>query len=190
MTPEITWVLLRAAGVVALAALTLSVATGLSGPAVTSPAVRGVWVAVHRVAAVIGIGLTLAHVALAVLDPFVAIDLAAAAVPGASAWEPLWVGVGAVAVDLLVLVALTSALRGRGPRTWWTLHVLTYPAWLLATGHAMAIGSDVGRSPYQVAGLAALLLVAAAGLARLWAWATGAPAGQPAAPGRLVEASR
>ncbi len=182
MTPETTWLLLRAAGLVALAALTLSVASGLAGPAITRPAWRGVSVAVHRAAALVGLGLTLAHVVLAVLDPYVAIDALAAVVPGVSAWEPLWVGAGALAVDALAVVALTSAVRRRGPRVWWTLHVLTYPAWILATGHALAVGSDVLRGPYPIVGVAGLLLVGVALVARVTAVRGGAPAGPAPVP--------
>lgn len=182
MSPETTWLLLRAAGLVALAALTLSVAGGLAGPAITRPAWRAASIAVHRAAAVVGLGLTLAHVVLAVLDPWVAIDALAVVVPGVSGWEPLWVGLGALAVDALVVVALSSALRGRGPRAWWTLHVLTYPAWILATGHALAVGSDMLRGPYPVLGAAGVLLVAAALLARVAAVRRGAPAGPAPVP--------
>lgn len=182
MAPETTWLLLRVAGLVALAALTLSVASGLAGPAVRAPAWRGVLVAVHQTAALVGLSLTLAHVLLAVTDPWVDVGAAAAVVPGASTWEPWWVGVGAVAVDLLIVVAVTSALRGRGPRLWWGLHVLTYPAWMLATGHALAIGTDAWRAPYLAAGAVGLALVAAAGLARVAASRRGLPAGVPPRP--------
>jgi sulfoxide reductase heme-binding subunit YedZ len=179
MSAETTWVLLRVAGIVALAALTISVASGLAGPAVRAPAWRGVLVSVHRASALLGLSLTLGHVVLAVVDPWVEVSAAAAVVPGASTWEPMWVGVGAVAVDLLVVVAVTSALRSRGPRAWWTAHVLTYPAWLLATGHALAIGTDAWRTPYLGAGAVGALLVAAAAVARARAARRGYPAGVP-----------
>lgn len=182
MSPETTWLLLRAAGLVALAALTLSVASGLAGPAIRRPAWRAVSVAVHRSAAVVGLGLTLSHVVLAVLDPYVAVDALAAVVPGVSGWEPLWVGLGALAVDALVVVAVSSAVRGRGPRAWWTLHVLTYPAWILATGHALAVGSDLLRGPYPVLGALGVLLVGACLLARAVAVRRGAPVGPAPVP--------
>ena len=182
MGPETTWLLLRVAGLVALAALTLAVASGLAGPAVRAPAWRGVLVAVHQAAALVGLSLTLAHVGLAVADPWVDVGAAAALVPGTSTWEPWWVGIGAVAVDLLLVVAVTSALRGRGPRLWWGLHVLTYPAWVLATGHALAIGTDAWRAPYLAAGAAGLVMVAGAGALRAAASRRGLPAGVPPRP--------
>jgi hypothetical protein len=190
MTPETTWLLLRAAGLVAWAALTLSVATGLAGPAIGNPTWRGVSVAVHRAGAVLGLGLTLAHVVLAVVDPFVSIDAVAAVVPGVSAWEPFWVGVGALAVDALVVVALSSALRGRGPRTWWALHVLTYPAWILATGHALGVGSDVTRTPYLVPAAAGIVLVAVALAARMGAVRRGRPSGPAPRPAPAAAPAR
>lgn len=177
MGAETTWLLLRVAGLVALAALTLSVASGLVGPAVRAPALRGVLVAVHRSAALVGLSLTVAHVLLAVADPWVDVTPASALVPGASPWEVWWVGGGAVAVDLLIVVAVTSALRGRFARTWWTAHVLTYPAWLLAMGHALAIGTDAWRAPYLAAGTLGATLVVAAGALRVAASQRGHPAG-------------
>jgi sulfoxide reductase heme-binding subunit YedZ len=182
VAPETTWLLLRLAGLVALAALTLSVASGLAGPAVRAPAWRGVLVALHHAAALVGLSLILGHVALAVADPWVDVSAASAAVPGASAWEPWWISVGAVAVDLLLVVAVTSALRGRRPRTWWTLHVLTYPAWMLASAHALAIGTDTWRAPYLVAGIAGVALVATAGALRVAASRRGLPVGVPPRP--------
>jgi sulfoxide reductase heme-binding subunit YedZ len=179
---ETTWLLLRTLGVIALAALTLAVASGLAGPAVRAPAWRGVLVAVHRSAAVVGLALTLGHVAFAVADPWVDVPLSAAVLPGASGWQPWWVGVGAVAVDLLIVVAITSAMRARGPRTWWTLHALTYPAWLLASAHAVAVGADATRAPYTTAGLAGLVVVAVAAAMRWTATRRGRPAGVPARP--------
>ena len=187
MDTETTWLLLRVAGITALAALTLSVASGLAGPAVRAPAVRGMLVAVHRTSAVLGLSLTAGHVALAVVDPWVDVSAIATVVPGASAWEPAWVGVGAVAVDLLLVVAVTSALRGRAPRTWWTLHVLTYPSWLMAVGHALAIGTDAWRTPYLVAGSAGLLLVAVTAMARVGAARRGHPAGVPSRAPALAQ---
>jgi len=190
MTPELTWVLLRATGLVALVALTLSVAAGIAGPAVTPPGVRGVLVASHRALAVTGLGLTAAHVVLAVLDTWVDVPAVAAVLPGASAWKPVWIGVGAVAVDLLLVVAISSAVRGRGPRAWWMLHALTYPAWLLATAHAVAVGTDASAHPFHVASVTGIALVAIATAARSWAVRRGAPVGVPAASGAIVRGSR
>lgn len=186
MGSETIWLLLRVAGIVALAALTVSVASGLSGPAVGAPAWRGVLVAVHRSAALVGLSLTVGHVALAVLDPWVDVSVMATVVPGVSSWEPWWTGVGAVAVDLLLVLAVTSALRGRTPRTWWAVHVLAYPAWLLATAHALAIGTDAWREPYLIVSLAGGALVAISAALRVQASRSGRPAGVPARRERAV----
>lgn len=182
MGADTTWLLLRVAGLVALAALTVSVASGLAGPAVRHPGRRAVVLAVHGSTALLGLSLTVGHVVLAVLDPWVDVPAGAAVVPGTSPWQTGWIGVGAIAVDLLLVVAVASALRGRVPRVWWTLHVLTIPAWILATGHAVAIGTDAWRTPYLLAGgLGVALVVAAAGL-RLLASRRHYPVGIPHRP--------
>ena len=49
--------------------------------------------------------------------------------PIRSAYRPLWLGLGALAFDLLIAVALTSMLRQRiGYRTWRAIHWLPMPA--------------------------------------------------------------
>lgn len=177
-----TWVLLRATGLVALAALTLAVAIGLAGPAVRAPAARLVAVTVHRVAAEVGLALTLAHVVLAVVDPWVDVSASATVLPGTSGWQPFWTGVGALSLDLLLVVAVSSAVRGRGPRAWWVLHALTYPAWLLAAAHALAVGTDSTSTAARVAAVVGGAGVGAAALARLAVTVLGGPVGVPAGP--------
>ena len=53
------------------------------------------------------------HVVTAILDPFVTIGWAAAVVPVASPYRPLWIGLGAVALDLMAALVLTSLARAR-----------------------------------------------------------------------------
>ena len=162
-----TWELIRITGLVALAFLTLSVALGIAGPALRKPTLRLTSVSMHLTAAVGGTVLVIAHVAFAILDSWVSVPAAAAFVPGASTWQPLWVGLGTVAFDLMLVIAATSALRQQAPRLWWKAHVVAYPVWALVWVHTLAIGTDAG-TPLMV-GLAAASagLVAAAIVVRL-----------------------
>lgn len=163
----LTWLLLRTSGVVTLALLTVSVVLGVAGPAVRRPSARLLMITVHRTAAVTGLALVAAHVLLAVADSFVEIAPLAVVVPGASVWEPLWIGLGAVALDLLVVVGITTATRLRGPVLWRRAHLLAYPAWLLAWGHALGAGTDAGSRPMLLMAIVGALAVAVATIARL-----------------------
>lgn len=162
-----TWELIRITGVVALILLTASVALGIVGPAIRRPSVRLTSVSMHLAAAIGGTALVMAHIAFAILDSWVNVPLSAAVVPGVSTWEPLWVGVGTVAFDLLLVIMVTSAVRQRAPALWWRAHVLAYPAWLLVWLHALTIGSDRGSVWMSALAAASAGLVAAAVAIRL-----------------------
>lgn len=139
---ELTWYLLRSTGVIALALLSLSVVLGIAGPAIRLPSRRLVSVSVHTTAALAGVALLVGHVVLAVVDSWVQVSALSVVVPGASAWEPLWIGLGALALDLMAIVAVSSAFRRQSAATWWRLHMLAYPAWALAWLHALGVGTD------------------------------------------------
>ncbi|MER6248461.1 response regulator transcription factor [Streptomyces griseorubiginosus] len=65
----------------------------------------------------------LVHVVTAVLDPFVHLGWTVSVVPFGACYRPLWLGLGTVALDLLLAVLLTSALRRRiGVRRWKAVH--------------------------------------------------------------------
>lgn len=181
----ITWALLRSTGVIALALLSLSVVLGIAGPAIRQPRARLVSVSLHRTSAVVGTVLLAGHVVLAVVDSWVPVSPLAAVIPGISQWEPLWIGLGAVSLDLLAALMITSALRTRNPRAWWKWHRLAYPVWLLAIAHAFGLGTD--RTGWVMLGLAGVSLVAvvAAAVARLLAG--DAPVGPRPAPVVITE---
>jgi sulfoxide reductase heme-binding subunit YedZ len=170
-----TWMLLRTTGIVVLGLLTIAVALGIAGPAIRSPQARLLSVTLHRTAAVTGTLLLLAHVTFAVLDTWVTVSPLAVVLPGASAWKPLWIGLGAVAFDAVLLLAATSALRRRAATVWWNVHVISYVAYALAWGHALGAGSDVGGPIMRWLAVGSAAAVAAAGLLRLTA--SGAPVG-------------
>lgn len=84
----------------------------------------------HRCLALLAVVFLAAHVAAAVLAPYDGIGLPAVVVPFVSARQPLWIGLGAVALDLLAALAVTSLLRARlGWRWWRAVHWLAYACW-------------------------------------------------------------
>src|SRR5690349_6330268 len=67
-----------------------------------------------------------------------------AVVPFVSAYDTLWVGLGAIAFDLMIAVLVTSLLRHRlSQRLWRAVHGASYAMWPVAAVHGLGIpGSD------------------------------------------------
>jgi methionine sulfoxide reductase heme-binding subunit len=144
----IQWYVIRACGVVALALLTVTVVLGLLNRSrVTSERwPRFVIDRLHRNASLLAVVFLLIHIASAVTDRFVSIGLVDAVIPFHGSYRPFWVGLGAVAVDLLVAVIITSLVRVRlGVRAWRGVHWLAYLAWPVAVAHGLGIGTDRGE---------------------------------------------
>jgi methionine sulfoxide reductase heme-binding subunit len=101
-------------------------------------------VGLHRNAALFAVVLLVIHIATAVIDPYVTIGWVSAIVPFTSSYEPLWLGLGALAIDLLAAVVVTSLLRFRlGIRLWRAVHWLAYAVWPLAAIHGIGAASDL-----------------------------------------------
>ena len=180
--PEIpmTWLMLRTTGIVAIALLTISTVVGIVSPVLRSPRRRLVAISIHGTAAATGTLLLLGHIVLAVLDSYVHISPLATVVPGVSAWEPLWIGMGTVSFDLLILLLVTTLNRFRAPRTWKAVHLVSYALLPLAWVHALAIGSDAADLPMRVTALLGLAAVAGAFVFRQSRRPTSPPAENPA----------
>lgn len=170
-----TWLILRTSGILVLGLLTVAVALGIAGPAIRNPHARLVSVTLHRTAAVAGTVLLLAHITAAVLDSWVDVPALAVVLPGASAWQPLWIGLGALAFDAILLLAATSVLRRRQARLWWNVHVISYVAYALAWSHAIGAGSDRAEPSMLWVALGSAGAIGLAVLVRLAS--RGAPAG-------------
>jgi methionine sulfoxide reductase heme-binding subunit len=108
------------------------------------------------------------HVVTTVADGYAPIRLTDAIVPFASAYRPVWLGLGAVAFDLLLAIVATSLLRARiGVSVWRSVHWLAYASWPVALVHALGTGSDP-RTPWLAAvGIASLVVVVLAVVTRI-----------------------
>jgi DMSO/TMAO reductase YedYZ heme-binding membrane subunit len=164
------WYLTRGTGVVSLLLLTLVVVLGVSGVTRwrTERMPRFVVAGLHRNLTLLSIVFVAAHVVTTVADGYAPVSLRDAVVPFVSAYRPFWLGLGAVAFDLLLALTVTSLLRARvGFRTWRALHWLAYAAWPVALVHSFGSGSDARVGWMEVLGAACTLLVAAAVVRRL-----------------------
>jgi sulfoxide reductase heme-binding subunit YedZ len=140
------WYVSRATGLVSFMLLSLVVVLGVTiarrGKVPGLPRFAGV--GLHRNAALFAVVLLVIHITTAVIDPFVTIGWVSAVVPFTSSYEPLWLGLGALAIDLTAAVVVTSLLRFRiGLRAWRVVHWLAYALWPLAAVHGIGAAADL-----------------------------------------------
>lgn len=139
------WYATRATGLVTLVLLTASVLLGLltAGRLRSERWPRFLTQGLHRNVSLLVLVFLGLHVGSTVLDTYTSISLTAAVVPFASSYKAGWLSLGAVALDLLIALVVTSLLRDRlGYRAWRRLHWLAYACWPVAVGHGLGIGTD------------------------------------------------
>lgn len=164
------WYLTRSTGAVSLLLLTASVALGvIDVRRISTPRwPRFVIDTLHRNVSLLAMAFLLVHILTSVLDSFTSIPLIDAVVPFVGSYRPFWLGLGAVAFDLLLAVTITSLLRRRlGYGTWRAVHWLTYASWPIALLHGFGTGSDVKSGWLLALSIACLLVVLAAIVARV-----------------------
>ncbi|HEX6763390.1 MAG TPA: ferric reductase-like transmembrane domain-containing protein [Gaiellaceae bacterium] len=164
------WYLTRGTGVVALLLLTASVLLGVTATLGLRLhrwprfAVAGM----HRNLTLLSIAFVAVHVVTTVADGYAPIRLTDAVVPFVSAYRPVWLGLGAVAFDLLLAIVVTSLLRVRiGVRRWRTVHWLAYACWPVALVHGLGSGSDPRTSWLAAVAVGSVAVVVIAVVARV-----------------------
>jgi methionine sulfoxide reductase heme-binding subunit len=161
------WYASRATGVVCLVLFTAVVLLGIlvnrQGrlPGLPRFAVTGL----HRGLSLLAVVFLAVHVFTAIGDSYVSIRLAAAVIPFTSSYEPLPIGLGAIALDLIVALIVTSLLRARLNRKLWRgVHWLAYAAFPVAVLHSVTSAKDL-RSGFLLGLTAACVLSVAAAAA-------------------------
>jgi predicted ferric reductase len=140
---QLLWYLSRATGTVSIVLLTTVLVLGALTAGRRSRAVsQTVVVGLHRTLALGTSVFLLAHIATAVIETYVKIDWISAFVPFTAGYQPLWVGLGALAFDLILALVVTSLLRHRlSRRLWKGVHVLAFALWPMALVHGYAMGT-------------------------------------------------
>jgi len=139
------WYAERAAGIVSYLLLTILVVLGLtlSNRLRTKRWPMFAIEDVHRFVGIVAAVFIALHVSLIVVDPFLPFSLTQVFVPFTAGYRPLATGLGTVALELLLAVAVANALRRRIPhRLWRTTHYLGFVVWAAATVHGLVAGSD------------------------------------------------
>jgi sulfoxide reductase heme-binding subunit YedZ len=159
------WYASRSTGVVSLLLLSLVLVIGMlvnrQGrlPGLPAFAVTGL----HRNLSLLAVAFVAGHVLTAVADPYVTIRLISVIVPFTAGYEPFWLGLGAVALDLLLALIVTSLIRARlSRRVWRGVHWLAYAAWPVAFSHGLGASPDMRSGGLRALAVACGLTVAGA----------------------------
>jgi len=183
MSDQMLWFLNRGTGFVLLGVLTATVLLGVLATRGRAGSLLPAFVsrALHRNLSLFGAVLLVVHIVTAVLDEFVDIRWWHALVPYGAAYEPLWLGVGTVATDLILAVLVTTVVRARlGLAAWVRVHQLAYLAWALGLVHGLMIGTERGETWALVVYSASAAVVVVAVLMRVASANALHPEGEPA----------
>ena len=162
------WVLARVSGLSSYAALAVALITGIALRSAvldrlgSNRSLR----AVHEYTTLLWIPLAALHLLSLLLDSTARIGLVDLVVPFHSSYGTLAIGLGALSLDVLLIVTVTAFLKRRMNKTaWLCLHRLAYAAFALIFFHAVLSGTDFSDplvSAITWAAAAMLLLLAMA----------------------------
>lgn len=166
---KLMWYLTRGSGAVVLVLLSASVCLGVAGLLSRGArAPRFAVAALHRNVSLLAVAFVGVHVVTTLADTYTPIGVKDAFVPFLSSYRPVWLGLGAVACDLLLALIVTGLLRVRlGLRTWRLTHWFAYACWPVALLHALGTGSDPRAGWLQLLSAACVGAVGLVGLVRL-----------------------
>jgi len=164
------WLLARVAGLSSYAALAIALLTGIAMRTAvldwlgSNRAMRSL----HEYTTVLWLPLGALHVLSLLLDSTARIGVVDVVLPFHSSYGTLAIGLGALSVDVLVAVTITSYLKRRMRKdVWLWIHRLAYAAFALIFLHSVLSGTDFSDPAVSAItwGTAAGLLTL--GLARL-----------------------
>ena len=164
------WYASRATGIVALLLLTAVLVLGIlvnrQGRLPGLP--RFAVTDLHRNLSLLSVSFIALHVFTAVLDTYVHIPLVSAVIPFASGYERFWLGLGAVSLDIMLAMIVTSLLRGRLNRVLWrAVHLLAYASWPIAFAHSIGSSKDLQQGWMLVLAIGYAMIIVAAVVWRL-----------------------
>ncbi len=142
---NLSWHLIRSAGITAYILLTISVLWGL---ALSSRIVKD-WspgvlsLLMHSTISWLALALGLIHALLLMVDKYFSYQVSDLFVPFTGPYRPIAVGLGTLAFWILLVVTLSfSVKRFTGYRIWKFIHFGSYFAFMLVTAHGLLAGTD------------------------------------------------
>lgn len=153
------WLASRAAGVVALICIAVSVGIGLAmaGRVSSMPRVHRALMALHQQTALVGLVAIAVHGITLLGDHYMRPGLTGISIPFMLDYARVWTGLGVTGGWLAAILGLSYWMRHRiGPARWRKLHRATLLVYVLAVAHTLGSGTDAGETWMR------LLLVATA----------------------------
>lgn len=140
------WLAGRAAGIVAMVLVSVSVGLGLANAARLFPRrARRALIAVHEQTALAALLAIAGHGLLLLPDRWLHPGIAGITVPLAISYRPLAVAAGITAGYLAGLLGLSFYVRRRiGPRLWRKAHMATLLVYVMSLLHTLTAGTDAG----------------------------------------------
>ena len=170
LTSPYLWYATRATGYVSMVLFTAVVVLG----SLVALRVGGTFVGrfelneLHRSLSMVAMAFLAIHVATTVADSYVSTGVISAVVPLTSAYRRLGVSFGAIAVDLLLAVWVSSLLKVRiKNHVWRFIHWFSWIGVSASVLHAVQTGTDAGHGVGFDLAIACAVLMAIAGGLRL-----------------------
>ena len=145
------WYAARAGGIVAYVLVSASVLAGiaLAGKQRVPGFPRFAVEDVHRFVGVLAGTFIALHIFWLAIDSQSHLTTKSIVIPFISSYRPLWTGLGIVAAELLLALAVTNHYRKRlRYSTWRRLHYLNFAVWGAATLHGLGAGTDSGSTVF------------------------------------------
>jgi sulfoxide reductase heme-binding subunit YedZ len=141
----VDWYAARAGGVVAYILLSAVILIGLAlaGKERVPGWPRFALEDVHRFGGLLVGAFVSAHALMILIDSQAHMSLAQLLIPFSASYRPLWTGLGTVAAELLLALAVANHYRKRiSYRLWRRSHYLNFAVWIAATAHGLGAGTD------------------------------------------------
>jgi predicted ferric reductase len=143
--PKAWWYLSRASGLASYALLSISMLLGL----LLSTRLAKEWpggataFVIHEHMAILGLAFGLFHALVLLGDRHTTFTLAEILLPFGACYRPLAVGMGQIALYGMAVLVGTSYVRKRiGQRVWRWIHFGSFAVFVLASAHAVVVGTD------------------------------------------------
>lgn len=169
-TGTATWDFERAAGFAAYLLLWASTVLGIAVHFRVRPANWPLSMVLesHRICSSLALSFVAGHVTALLVDPVVQFSPLDVVVPFTSSYRAIQVGLGTVAIWLLIATLASTAAAGRMRySTWRTVHYLAFPCYLLALIHGITAGTDATSDPALALYATTAAMVAALTFARI-----------------------
>lgn len=141
----VDWYATRAAGVTAYLLLSGVVLLGLTmaGKQTFARWPRFTVEDIHRFGGLLVGSFVAIHVFTVAIDAWLPFTVSSLVVPFTTRYRPIWVGLGVMAAELLLALAVTNHYRRRLPYAFWRrAHYLNFAVWTAATFHGIGSGTD------------------------------------------------